>query len=83
MVSLHIPARLLLAAGFALAIMIALAIALSAQVKGDTSPQNCTVNQTKGSYALACSPNMSGMNPYVWNPLASEQALTMQNETRH
>jgi hypothetical protein len=84
--TLHMPDRLILAVGFALAT----AIAPAAAVLGDIgSPganaitadptQNCTVVQSNGSNSLVCKPNI--ITPDA--NLPSEQGLTLQNETRH
>jgi hypothetical protein len=84
-ITLHVPARLILAGGFAVAMAIAPAVGVLA---GITSPgvsvtagpnENCTVTQSKGSNSLVCTPPSLAPNSY----LPSEQGLTLQNQHRH
>ncbi|MBV9090481.1 MAG: hypothetical protein JO044_11360 [Mycobacteriaceae bacterium] len=77
MAARHISARAVLAVGFALAILISPAITYA------DSYQNCTVDQTKGSTSLKCAPNLGTPTIGGWNPLTSEQDLTLQNQYRH
>jgi hypothetical protein len=81
----HVPARLILAGGFAVAMAIAPAVGVLAEISSrgvsiTAGPnQNCTVTRTNGSNSLACTPPSFAPNSY----LPSEQGLTLQNETRH
>jgi hypothetical protein len=82
--TLYVPARLILAGGFAVAMAIAPAVGVLAEIGSPgvsitAGPnQNCTVIQSNGSSSLACTPPSLAPNNY----LPSEQGLTLQNETR-
>jgi hypothetical protein len=83
--TLYVPARLILAGGFAVAMAIAPAVGVLAEISSPAVSvtagpnQNCTVTQSNGSVSLACTPPSFAPNSY----LPSEQGLTVQNETRH
>ena len=83
--TLHLPRRMILASGFAVAMAIAPVVGVLAgtsspgvSVTADPNNQNCTITQTNGSNALVCPPNTIAANPL----LPSEQSLTGQNELR-
>jgi hypothetical protein len=85
MTMMHMPTRLLLAvgaAGVAVAPAIAAFAAPATHTLADNYIQNCTVDQTKGSTDLNCSPNNQGAVGGS-NGLASESDLTQQNAQRH
>jgi hypothetical protein len=80
--ALHVPGRLILAGGFAVAMAIAPAAAVVAEINSPgvsvtADPnQNCTVNQSNGSDSLVCTPPSFTPNRH----LPSEQGLTLQNQ---
>ena len=82
----HLPGRLILAVGFALAAAIGTTVAVLANIgsPGDyvitaDPTQTCTVVQTNGSSSIVCKPNILAPN----GQLPSEEGLTLQNEIRH
>jgi hypothetical protein len=82
----HLPGRLILAVGFALAGAIGPTVAVLADIgsPGDyvitaDPTHTCTVVQTTASSSIVCKPNILAPN----NLLPTEQGLTMQNEVRH
>lgn len=85
----HMPGRLILAGVFAVAMVIAPAVAVLAEfsspeasvITADPNPNpNCTVNQSNGSGSVVCvQPLMPGQQP----GLPSEGDLTLQNQHRH
>ncbi len=84
-VTLHVPGRLILAGGFAIAMAICPTAAVLAEISSpgvsvtvaDPNP-NCTVKQSNASYSAACMPNIISNS----GNLPSEQGLTLQNQTR-
>jgi hypothetical protein len=87
--TLHMPGRLILAGGFAVAIVIAPTVALLADISSpgvsvitaDPNP-TCTVNQSNGSGSVVCPQNlMPGQQP-ANGGLPSEGDLTQQNQHR-
>jgi hypothetical protein len=84
----HMPGRLILAGGFAVAMVIAPTVAVLADISSpgasvitaDPNP-TCTVNQSNGSGSVVC-PLMPVQGP-ANNGLPSEGDLTQQNQHRH
>jgi hypothetical protein len=82
--TLHVPARLVFAVGFAVATAIVPAVGVLAEISSPevsvtAGPnQNCTVIQSHGSNSLVCTPATMADN----NNLPSEQELTLQNQGR-
>jgi hypothetical protein len=82
--TLHLPGRLILPLGFALATAIAPTVAVLADsdspaayvITADPTP-GCTVVQSNGSNSVVCKPSIVANSN-----LPSEQDLTLQNETR-
>jgi hypothetical protein len=86
--TLHVPGRLILAGGFAVAMVIAPTVAVLADISSPGASvitadpnSNCTVNQSNGSGSVVCAPLMPGQGP-ANNGLPSEGDLTKQNQHR-
>jgi hypothetical protein len=87
--TVHMPGRLILAGGFAVAIVIAPTVAVLADISSPgvsvitADPnQNCTVNQSNGSGSVVCPQNLMPGQP-INGGLPNEQDLTQQNQHRH
>jgi len=83
--TLHLPARPIIALGFALATAIAPTAAVLADIGSPGAyvitadpAQNCTIVQSNGSNSVVCKPNSITPNAY----LPTEQGLTLRNQTR-
>ena len=83
--TLRVPSRLILAGGFAVAVVIAPAVGGLAgisspgvSVTADPNNQNCVVTQHLGSNSLVCTPSSIAAD----SNLPTEQGLTNQNEVR-
>jgi hypothetical protein len=79
--TLHVPGRLILAGGFAMAMAVAPTVAVLADISAApgvyvTTADPCTVAGSNGSYSLVCRPSSIGSN----SNLPSEQGLTLRNE---
>jgi hypothetical protein len=81
--TLHVPGRVILAGGFAIAMAIAPTVAVLADINAPgvsvITADPCTVSGSNGSYSLVCQPSSIRSD----SNLPSEQGLTLQNEFRH